>query len=230
MNDLTLATVNYNTPLYVYTLLSSIKKSNPWYTGKLHVYDNGTTHTVIDGTHDLYIGHHINSDFYSEFDGIPEPSNPGCRQFASAKHCKLLNKMFEECQTRYLLLLNSDVIVTETFEPLLDKLKETHAAACGYIRHPAGYKPRLAPWFSFIDTYQCKDAGIAYYDTTRILFINGNMEYDTGASFLEDCRAKHLIINELPSDNMGYYHFKGGSYSNQDSVLLWLHKHELYWR
>jgi len=230
MNELSIATVNFNTPLYISVLIKSIQKNNSWYTGKLHVYDNGYPHTVLDGEQQLYIGHYINNDFYAEFSKYEEPSDPGCRHFCSAKHCKLLDKIIYDCQTKYLLILDSDVILTKNFKNLYQFVKDDDAIACGYIKRPDGYAPRLAPWFSIIDVEKVKALGIRYYDPKRIIFIDGNTYHDTGASFLDDCKKTAYEVLELPKDNLVYLHYKGGSYSNPDKVLMWLHTHEGYWR
>ena len=229
-NELTIATVNFNTPTYLMPLTNSLRKSNPWYIGKINVYDNGDVKTIEEGETLAYIGHFIDNDvLYKEFNTMKEPNDPGCRHFCSAKHCKTIDYIIKNTKTKYILICDTDVIFTKNFKELFETFKNENYAVCSYIKKPNGYSDRLAPWFTFMDIEQLENNNINYYDEKRMLFVNGNNKDDTGAVLLQDCIKNDLKILEIPEDNYYYYHFKGGSYLPFEIVKKWLMKYKEYW-
>lgn len=226
--ELTIAFVNFNTPKYIRPLINSLYKTNPWYKGCVHIYDNGN-YDINEGVYDKFIYHHVDKHLYDEFIGMKEPNDPGCRHFCSAKHCKTLQYIIDNTKTKYLLLCDSDIIFTKNFENLYDTVINENKIACGFIKKPKGYADRLSPWFSILNLSLMKEHDIKYYDENRMFLINSNTTHDTGASFLEDCKKNNLDILTLPDDNLYYIHYKGGSYSNQNVVLKWLWNNKKYW-
>ena len=228
-NDLTIATVNFMTPTYIDVLRRSLYKTNPWYLGDLYVYDNGTTKTLPQGRINGLSVQHISESLYDEFLKMPICNEPGCRNYASAKHAKTLQYIIDTADTNYLLILDSDVIFTDSFERLYTIFQRSNSVMCGFIRKPNGYADRIAPWCTFLNLNLIKRLGLRYYDQSRILYVNGNRRDDTGASILADCRKRQYPIIELPRDNMFYFHYKGGSYSNPNLVNQWIKKYSKFW-
>lgn len=226
--DLTIAFVNFNTPKYILPFIKSLHKMNPWFKGEVHIYDNGSCN-FEEGVYEDFMYHHIDKHLYDEFAKMKEPKDPGCRHFCSAKHCKTLQYIIDTTKTKYLLICDSDIIFTKDFKNLFDTFIKENKIACGFVKKPKGYADRLAPWFTILNLDLVKENEIKYYDERRIFLVHGNTTHDTGASFLEDCRKKHMPILILPNDNMFYIHYKGGSYLNQKQVLGWLMQHQKFW-
>jgi hypothetical protein len=229
-HKLTLATVNFNTPKYIEVLCSSLYKSNPWFNGVVHVYDNSDKTPLTPGQYAGYFVHNVDTSLYSEFNSMPRVNDPGWRNYASAKHAKSLQYIIDSTQTDFLMILDSDIIFTDSFERLFNIFVKSNSVMCGYIRKPVGYSERIAPWCTLLNLRLMRQLQLKYYDETRILYVNGNMKDDTGASILADCRESNYPIIELPQDNMFYFHFKGGSYSDPVVVNKWLLKLQAYWK
>lgn len=229
MEELTIAFVNFKTPKYIMPFIGSLHKMNPWFTGEVHIYDNGNK-DLEEGNYDDFIYHHINETLYEEFKNMKEPNDPGCRHFCSAKHCKTLQYIIDNTKTKYLLICDSDIIFTKNFEYLYKMFVEQNKIACGYIKKPPKCVDRLSPWFTILNLEQIKNNKIKYYDVNRMFLIKNNKTHDTGASFLEDCIKNNLSILELPNDNMFYIHYKGGSYNNHLDVIKWLIKNKNFWK
>jgi len=229
-HNLTIATVNFMTPRYIDILVKSLHKQNAWWDDDILVYDNGTQKTTTPGQNDGFYAFHVPTLLYTEFETMPVINNPGWRHYASAKHAKTLQYIIDNTHTKYLLLLDTDVVFTDSFKDVFSVFSRYEYVVGGYIREPQGYNKRLAPWCSFINIAKMHELGLRYYDENKILYVNGNMVDDTGASIYATCVANDYPIMRIPNDNSFYLHFKGGSYTDVKKVNSWIEKLKPYWK
>lgn len=227
--NLTIATVNFMTPRYIDILVKSLHKQNAWWNDDILVYDNGPTKTTTPGKNDGFFAFHVPDTLYDEFNNMPVIDDPGWRNYASAKHAKTLQYIIDNTHTKYLMLLDTDIVFTDNFEPVFNMFSKYNFVVGGYIKEPVGYSKRLAPWCSFINVAKLNELELKYYDSSKILYVNGNLTDDTGASIYEECVNKNYPILRLPMDNSFYLHFKGGSYTDSKKVNAWIEKLKPYW-
>lgn len=227
--NLTIAAVNFMTPEYMPVLVNSLHKQNAWWSDYVMIYDNGTEKTTVPGINDGFYSVHVPETLYSEFKTYPKVNDPGWRNYASAKHAKTLQYIIDNTHTKYLLLLDSDIIFTNDFWNVFSVFSQYEYVVGGYIRSPAGYNKRLSPWCSFLNLELLEKYDLKYYDPNRILYVNGNTKDDTGASIYSDCLTHEYGMLLLPSDNSFYIHFKGGSYTDKKKVNRWLETYRKYW-
>ena len=231
INEITIATVNFNTPEYIFALARSIAKYNPNYTNPLLVIDNGNINRLppvtckVDNVCGLSI-HHVDNTIYNELNEMPISKYPAAGQYNSARHAKTIEYLLDKITTRYVLLVDSDVVIIQDIEPIVANFIKRGAALMGYKRTTYTH-PCIAPWACLIDLQQIKNNNIHFYDANRMLYVNDLVDYDTGASFYEDIVNAGLKIVETP-DNTYYRHFKGGSVFKENG-LNWLLSNARVW-
>ena len=227
MDNLTLLTVNFNTPEYIFALSKSIKKFFPEYKNKLIVVDNSTRKTFDAGmTGDLNVVY-FDDTLYKELEALPPSKYTIAGNYNSAHHCLTIGWAINNLvKTDYLLLLDSDIVFTKNVKPFFDDFINNDYSLYGFKR--TTYKcPAIAPWCCFINVKKMRDLNITYYDFNRILYVNDNLTHDTGASLYEDFVRAGCKIKETPN-NYFWLHFKGGSVF-KDRGILWLNQHRQYW-
>ncbi len=219
-------TVNFNTPEYIFALNKSLRKYNSWYKGNLIVYDNSTEKVLPDGITDCFDVRYVDNTIYECLDKLPPSKYPAAGRYNSARHTLTIDKMLKECDTDYCLLVDSDIIFTRDFHNLFDDFVKNDYFMMGYKR--TTYKKHcIAPWCCFINLKKFREYNFNFFDFNRILYVQDNLEYDTGASIYEDAITNNLKMKELP-DNSFYIHFKGGSVFKENG-LNWLRKNYKLW-
>jgi hypothetical protein len=170
MEDLTIVTCNHNTDHLIHNLIKSI----------VNTCDD------IPNTIVLYTG-----------DSPPEKlSKPLWTEYYIPKtsHGNAVNKAFELVKTRYMLLVDSDVLFLKDISGPFEKFKEHGFALMGEVVGDRGGKslyPRVNPWFCFIDLEQLKNNNIQFYDYHRTKVLKSEKIYDIGSTMYED------ILNAL---------------------------------
>lgn len=231
INDLTIATVNFNTPEYIHALAHSIAKYTPSYHNALYVVDNGTTNRLPNGRLTMngicmLDVHHVDTSIYTDIDKLPPSKYPAAGSYNSARHAKTIDWMMNRITTKYMLLVDSDVVIIQNIESIINDFINSHATLMGYKR--TTYKhPCIAPWACLIDLQSIHAYNIKFYDATRMLYVHDLVDYDTGASFYEDVINNGLHCIET-ADNTYYRHFKGGSVYKEQG-LAWLSKNLKVW-
>ena len=133
---------------------------------------------------------------------------------ASAHHALTIDwAIWNRVNTDYLLLLDSDIIFKQSFKEYYVQFVQGHYALMGF-RRDTYRMPTIAPWCCFINIKLMKQYNLRYFDINRILFVNGNTDYDTGASLLEDFEQRHCLVKTHP-DNLYTIHLKCGSNNPQ---------------
>jgi hypothetical protein len=208
MEHLTLVTFSYNTPLVLELMLKSYAK---YHQGKQRVllYENST------------------NDFTAKLlddNAVPYMRMPG------QTHADSLERMINDCMTRYVLVVDSDILFRKNIEPLFDIFKHSDAAILGEeCADRADYKlhKRIHPWFMFIDLMQIRDKDIKFTDWKRIADSDSmgfykcppiqarteGIKYDVGATFYEDIIAAGLKIYNYKCDPKYFKHYEALSWN-----------------
>jgi hypothetical protein len=175
-SDCTLLSINWNNRPCLELMLKSYVKYH--YKGeplKLILGDNASQDDSLQ--------------FYVD-NGIPyyrEPLNIG--------HEQLVDKLYPRIPTKYVLLVDSDIIFNEDCSVYLDSLNDTTVAAGDLIRDDKltePIKPRIAPWFILFDIETCRKHGITYFRN------NTGWNYDVGSQFYENVWQSNLGVHIIP--------------------------------
>lgn len=134
-------------------------------------------------------------------------------------HGPAVNKALNELiDTKYVLLVDSDVILFKDINILFDKFKENNLTLMGEVVGDRGGKslhPRVNPWFCFINLDDLKKSGIEFYDEVRTKKIKSDRIYDIGSTMFEDvCKCGYMTGN-IPIDSGYYKHYEGMSWRVQ---------------
>lgn len=206
--NLTILTVNHDTPEFIYTLVSSYLKYNRnWLNTKITIIDNSVkSHVFADGEYEHFTIETIDDSLYESLtkycNTTKEPT------LASAHHALTIDWfMKNRVNTDFLLIIDSDILFTRSFEQEYNEFVKSSCIMSGFKRITY-IKPCIAPWACFINMRLVKQYRLNYFDINRILYVNNNMQYDTGASFFEDCVKNGCKVNALEKDNTFYLHMK----------------------
>lgn len=177
--------------------------------------------SVIDNTKGQVI------DFYEFLSHFPDKQQTS-NDWGSAKHCYTIQRLWDYFPGGF-VLADSDVLfkkdISELFNP------EYAYIGTVYVNPKRETKkvPRLYPFLCWINVPMCKDAGISYFDAERNWMLNSSTNpydwYDTGASFLEDCKASGLPGLEIKIDEY-IVHLGSASYASKINHEQWLKKYK----
>lgn len=223
--------VNFNTTELTRAAILSLWKNTP--DAKVTVFDNSDripfpemdNVRIIDNTKGQII------DFVKFLKQFPERQKT-CNNFGSAKHSKTIDTLFDYFPDGF-VLMDSDVLIKKDISCFFD---ESVAYSGLPYNHRSNRVLRLLPMLCFINVPMCKKYGIRYFDGRRSWKLNSNesryMLYDTGASFIEDCRHYVLPYKEIDIREF-LIHYKHGSYKykllNPFGEKEWLEQNkELY--
>lgn len=217
IEDLTLITCSYNTPIITETMLKSFKQMHSELSNmNILIIENSTnneTQLILDSNKISYI------------------KNPG------GTHSKSLDNAFRNCKTKYALVVDTDIIFKRNVTTIFKKIKESNVHLCGIAcGDRGGFKlmPRIHPWFMFVDVEEVRNNNIKFHDKIRIkntrseLFygncpinniISTHPMYDVGCSFYEDIKNANLNICNIPSLENWFVHYEGSSWQrNSDDA------------
>ena len=143
--------------------------------------------------------------------------------YASLKHCVAIQHIIEMCDTQFLLLLDSDIVVHKDLDFLETALKNPNKAKItvsdveirGLTMHnrtkPYGGRSRFTPMIQLLNLSKLDELNLNYFNPSKIQGIVGGFLYDTGA-YLYD----YVDGNDIPYDRivMGDYitHIGGASW------------------
>lgn len=212
MDDLTLITCSYNTPEITMTMLKTFF----------------ITHSYLNKIKLIIIENSTNDLTQKELDavGISYIKNPG------GTHSPSVDIALDKCDTKYALLVDTDIIFNSSIEPLYLKMKEQNANLLGEVCGSRGgylLHDRVHPWFCMIDVDFIKKHNIKFHDQKRIDETNSgyfyksnpvhpdinNTEpyYDVGATFLEDIMKNNgRVLNFVPKNGVPFFHLEGISW------------------
>lgn len=207
INDkITIVICNFNTTELTNNCVSSILNNCGFSNYLITVLDNSdktpyvsnySNIKIIDNTHRKFIDY---SKILAQFAkcGMKENGN------ASLKHCYAINWLMSICQSKYMMLFDSDTILKKR----IDFIDSSIATAAGVERHGQlnwckekrySAKTRFLPFIQFFNIEMLHKANCKYFDPSRIyggLCQSANY-YDTGASFYEDVQHQKLPYREI---------------------------------
>lgn len=195
--DLTLVTCNYDTPELVTNLLRSVKQTC-LELPKVLVMDTG-----------------------------PEPhrflSNNGINYIRTpnTSHGVAVNVAMEAVDTKYILLVDSDVIFLRDFAHPFNVFKNKELTLMGEVVGDRGGKllyPRVNPWYCFMDVETLKQHGILFLDKRRAFANKPSPDgrlYDIGSMMFEDVVNAGLKIGDAKMEDKYFKHYEGMSWRVQ---------------
>lgn len=208
MLDITLVTCNYNTPDLLETMLKSWVFHNKNVSDKLLVMEHSTLEDTVP--------------FLNE-NNIKYIKNQG------AVHYRGVEAALHLVNTKYMLLLDTDIVFHKSIEDTLKMYIDRQLNAAGWVegnRHGHILAPRIHPWFCFIDIEFVRANSIrfvdmkkvrdsestGFYQNSPISGFNGSVKYDVGSTFLMDlmeCGGK-VLNHKIEGD--AFTHFEGMSW------------------
>ena len=182
--------VNYNTQELTDAAIMSLNKHTPGCS--VHVFDNSDKEPfvnkhknvdVIDNTEGQVI------DFDMFLAGFPDKEETTKNNFASAKHTYTVEKCFELFPNGF-LLMDSDILIKKDVGMFFDKRKAFVGQEFCNPQKRLQSVPRVLPFLCYINVPTCRLNGVSYFDGNRTWKLQKGPDniYDTGASFLEDCK------------------------------------------
>jgi len=208
--ETTILTCSYNTPDITLTMLKSF------------VSVHG------DGPHKILISENSNNEDTSKLldeNGVKYIRNPG------SAHSQSIDALFKACTTRFALMVDTDIIFTQSINKLADVIKQNNAAILGSIQYSRGgylLHNRIDPCFCLIDLDLIKQNEIKFHDQKRIdesksndfyknIPINYAIKntipyYDVGSTFYEDILKNKLMVVSAKQIDKYYKHYEGCSW------------------
>lgn len=189
MEDLTIVTCNCDTPDLIINLKRSIEKHCS-VLPKILVMDTGESSMM----------------------GIQNI------KMLNTSHGNAVNAAFDLVKTRYMLLVDSDVLFLKDIKQPYEKFKEGGFVLMGEVVGDRGGKslyPRVNPWFCFIDLEQLKEHNINFYDHHRTKEIKSERIYDIGSTMFEDVINAELTVADARMENKYFKHYEGMSWRVQ---------------
>ena len=196
MNNLTLITCSYNTPEITLTMLRSF----------VHIHKRAQRIILIDNSTN------------DETSLILTENHIPFTRIIGGTHGNGVNKALELCETKYALLVDTDVIFLKDHSDIFEQFKTMGLALMGKIEGDRGGKriyKRVNPWHCFIDVEQIKQNNIRFFNETKMrTSFNTNIIYDVGSTFFEDVKHAKLKIGDIDLCDEYYLHLEGMSWYN----------------
>lgn len=215
MHDVTLVSCNYNTPEQIQTMLKS------WVVNCGDVSNNC-----------LIMEHSTNDDsigFYEE-NGIPYVRNRGAVHYIGVEAALCL------VNTRYMLLVDSDVVFHKSLLPVIGYYMNQGINFAGRVEGDRGgylLHKRIHPWYCYIDVEFVRKHSIRFADMNRVrstssegfYWLNiphggptGTRKHDVGSTFLEDVmKHKGKVFNHNIEGDY-FTHFEGMSWRKNSGI------------
>jgi glycosyltransferase involved in cell wall biosynthesis len=197
--DLTLLTCNYNTPELIVNLLKSVKN-------------------VFEELPEVMV---MNTSSETPSDLLDENEIPYFN-FRNGIHGEAVNLGLSKVKTRYVLLVDSDIIFLKDIKKMFEKFKSMNEFALmgKVVGDCAGKKlyPRVEPWFCFIDNQKLKNHKIKFFDRDRHMLrhiYNVDRIYDIGSTMFEDVTKIGYSIADISVEGKTFIHYGGMSWRGQ---------------
>lgn len=178
MKDITLVTINWNNRLCLELMLKSYVKHH--YNGEelnLLLIDNNSAD---------------DSREWMDTNGIPYQQLSG-----NIGHEAAICFLYPEIKTKYVLLVDTDILYNENVFSYIDLLNESTVAVGDLISGDRlgdmVIKPRLGAWFILFDIETCRNKGITYFRHPD----NNNASYDVASEFYENLWRNNLGVHAL---------------------------------
>lgn len=198
MSELTILTCNYNTPELILYLKKSIDKYSDLDAKFLVI--NTSTDDVSEN-----ILHNNKIEFIN---------------FKNQTHGRGVNFGLQNVETKYTLLVDSDIIVTGSLSGIYNKFIKNNLAIAGRVVGDEGGKrlyPRVDPSFCFINNEHLRNKNIIFFDENRTILSrqSGDIVYNIGSTMYEDVKNNNLLIGDIDLRNKKFIHYEGMSWRVQ---------------
>jgi len=203
-NDISLLSATFNRHDFTYNMLVSLYKRAQAIM-PIYILDNSDV-TSFESPSNNWV-HIIDNTNYKHSPNYNQPSKNHCASIEYA--------LFNVIPTKYVLLVDNDIIFQNTITHLLDCRFQYDLI--GEIGHDIVPGDRLFPYMCIIDLDWVKANRIHYFDEPRCITEQKTM--DTGASFLEDCLQHNSNIYRIQLANY-VVHLKGGTLHNKSMPPL----------
>jgi len=191
MNDLTLLTCNFNTPYLIDGLLKSLIKTSSTLPNIL-VMDTSTDESCVV------------PDYIPSF------------RFAGGIHGEAVNLALKKIKTRYVLLVDSDILFLQDYKKPFEIFKKEGGAAMGKVVGDVAGKslyPRIEPWYCFLDLSVLSRSKISFFDALRTSNSKqSGRVYDIGSTMFEDLNNRGMKILDVNLENKYFKHYGGMSW------------------
>lgn len=196
MDDVIVATCNFNTTALTNACLRSFVKNSRLKNYKLLVLDNSDTCKFVPSTHIDFLLDNVEGKLidYSS-DSVKKNFGKSHNNHANVKHAIAIQWLLDNVQADDMLLMDSDIIVKHQ----IDFIDKSYATVCsiqpGYVTVNGTHRfPRMVPFLQYFNLKMIRAHGIKYFDPKKILggISTYAARYDTGASFYEECLSKKL--------------------------------------
>jgi hypothetical protein len=140
-----------------------------------------------------------------------------CDQW-NTSHGDAVNYGMEMVDTKYMLLVDSDVLFLKDIKHPFEKFKESGLTLMGEVVGDRGGKSiydRVNPWFCFMNLDDLKSNNIKFYDHHRTKVLKSEKIYDIGCSMFEDVVGKGLWVGDAKMENKYFKHYEGMSWRVQ---------------
>lgn len=199
--DITLLTCVYNTPFLIEPLFKSFDKHNEYLNVKKVVAWASNNPVLMDEEEEIFKKLKINKVICC----------PGM------VHGEAVNRALKQIDTRYVLLVDSDVLFLKDIGNIFQKIIHGNFTLGGEVVGNRGGKslyPRVQPWFCFIDLNFLKDNNIIFFDfeRTKLSKKSGNRVYDIGSTMYEDVLNADGMIANFCAENKYFKHYEGMSW------------------
>lgn len=227
-NDTVIAIVNFNTTLLTNCCVKSVLKQHGG-EFEITIFDNSTRDKfvpdacveknvrIVDNTAGAYIDFEDVVRQNSIFQRTPNGHG-------SLKHAYTVDYLLQHSD-KNILLMDSDTVLKRK----IDFIDDSYVTVASILREKQ-YKNRFLPFIQFFNVNRINSLGLRYFDRNRILFgahPTNSFQYDTGTSFLEDCRQMNLNYAEI--DYTQYVnHLGSGSWKTNDVMKFLKENSEFY--
>lgn len=203
---ITIAICNFNTTKLTNNCIRSINNNIKNYQYKIILLDNSNKEpfkldddnskikniTILDNTKNQLI------NFSKVLKNCPyRLSSQDINNYASLKHAYSIQYLLDICQTKFMLLFDSDTILLRD----IDFINDSYITAATIEQYKKfNFQTRLVPYIQLFNLRIMNIFQIRYFDYSRIhgsLGPNNGNSYDTGASFYADILAKKLPIKQI---------------------------------
>lgn len=194
--ELTIVTCDYNTPDLTKNLVRSIRKN-------------------CSEKYNIIIVNTGYEDYKTEY----QSEGVLVYNFLNSSHGNGVNYALDQLvKTRYVLLVDTDVIFLKDIVKPFTKFKENDLAIMGEVVGNRGgklLKQRVNPWFCFIDLQKLKKHNISFYDHYRTKECKTVVAYDIGSTMFEDCIDNRLKVGDYMMEDIYFKHYEGMSWRVQ---------------
>lgn len=141
--------------------------------------------------------------------------------YRSGIHGEAVNLGLRKVNTRYALLVDSDIIFLQDYKKAFEKFKSSDLTLMGKVVGDCAGKslyPRVEPWFCFIDVERLKSRKIQFFDRQRHMkrhLENVDRIYDVGSTMFEDVTNAGFNIGDVDLEGKYFHHFGGMSWRSQ---------------